>query len=330
MLCLSLYRSLVHTVQVREFQLPVIENQLMQYNSSFLRDLCICVRAVHAGVYMSASFMCICLFNRSLFVPKHLDSARNYVSVIVNIQIGTVQILLFAVAVFNYFEEKIKLCRSFSFIYRRELKDTHANAMCKFNQNLFLITICGFAIIKTFSASPVDFSFLDDLMDGPSYEIDPNHDLRYDQRQNGTENLRLNVDGVVIAFPASTSNQATSAATNLAANYLLQLAAASDEDDDSDYLPFLKNANNENAVSASNDKETIAAHALKDDKNSKKKSSPPGSPKEPAKVVVLKETIVKHADEVAEAAIPQQTVEQQQQAKIDVIPVKKVQSRRKK
>lgn len=203
--------------------------------------------------------------------------------------------------------------------------------MCKFNQNLFLITICGFASVKMITASPVDFSFLDDLMDGPSYEVDHDHDLKYDQRQNGTENLRLNVDGVIIAFPASTSNQATSAASNLAANYLLQLAAASEEDEDGDYFPFLKNSNNENGITASNNKETVAIQAMKDDKNSKKKSSPPGLPKEPAKVVAVKE-IVKDADEIDDTVAGQQaivTAEQQQQAKIEVIPAKKVQSRRK-
>lgn len=196
--------------------------------------------------------------------------------------------------------------------------------MCKFNQNLFLVTICGFALIELLTASPVDLSFLDDIMDGSSsYDINPNHDLKYDQRQNGTENLRLNLDGVIIAFPASTSNQATNAAANVAANYLLQLAATSEEDEDSDYFPFLKNSN-QNGIAASNDK---------DDKNSKKKSSPPGGApaKEPEKVVVVKE-YVKNADEIADAAAGPQavsTVEQQQQAKIEVIPVKKVQSRRK-
>lgn len=204
--------------------------------------------------------------------------------------------------------------------------------MCKFNQNLFLVTICGFALIELLTASPVDLSFLDDIMDGSSsYDVNPNHDIKYDQRQNGTENLRLNLDGVIIAFPASTSNQATNAAANVAANYLLQLAAAED-DEDSDYFPFLKNSN-QNGIAASNDKET-AAQVLKDDKNSKKKSSPPGGApaKEPEKVVVVKE-YVKNADEIADAAAGQQsvsTVEQQQQAKIEVIPVKKVQSRRKK
>lgn len=203
--------------------------------------------------------------------------------------------------------------------------------MCKFNQNLFLVTICGFALIELFAASPVDLSFLDDIMDGSSsHDINPNVDLKFDQRQNGTENLRLNLDGVIIAFPASTSNQATNAAANVAANYLLQLAAASEEDEDGDYFPFLKNSNH-NGIAASNDKETVA---LKDDKNSKKKSSPPGGApaKEPEKVVVVKE-YVKNADEVADTEAGQpaiSTVEQQQQAKIEVIPVKKVQSRRKK
>lgn len=207
--------------------------------------------------------------------------------------------------------------------------------MCKFNQNLFLVTICGFALIELLTASPVDLSFLDDLMDGSSsYDIDPNlahHDLKYDQRQNGTENLRLNLDGVIVAFPASTSNQAANAAANVAANYLLQLAAASEEDEDSDYFPFLKNAN-QNGIAAPNDKETVAAQAAKDDKNSKKKASPPGAPaKEPEKIVVVKEYI-QNAEEIADPAVAQQSVsaaEQQQQAKIEVIPVKKVQSRRK-
>lgn len=283
----------------------------MQYNSSFSRDLCICVRACMPCVSVCVD-ICVWILVRWFFVcrvPKHLNSAQNYFSVIANIQINAVQLVASA-RVFNYYTKLVVFFFSF--------------AMCKFNQNLFLISICGFAVIEMFAAAPVDFAFLDDLMDGPSYELDRNHDLKYDQRQNGTENLRLNVDGVIIAFPASTSNQATSAATNLAANYLLQLAAASDEDDDGDYLPFLKNnannANNENAVTATHDKGTVAAHALKDDKNSKKKSSP----KEPAKVVVVKEVV-----EVADPAASQPTVEQQQQAKVDVIPAKKVQSRRK-
>lgn len=203
--------------------------------------------------------------------------------------------------------------------------------MCKFNQNLFLMTICGFALIAMLTASPVDLSFLDDLMDGPSYDINPSHDMKFDQRQNGTENLRLNVDGVIIAFPSSTGNQATNAAANLAANYLLQLASASEEDEDSDYFPFLKNSN-PNGIAASNDKEPVGAQALKDDKNSKKKSSPPGAPakENPERIVVVKE-IVKNADEIADTAGQQaiSAAEQQQQAKIEVIPVKKVQSRRK-
>lgn len=210
----------------------------------------------------------------------------------------------------------------------------HLDEMCKFNQNLFLITICGLALIKMFMASPVDLTFLDDLMDGggSEYEISPERDLKFDRRQNGTENLRLNVDGVIIAFPASTSSQATNAVSNLAANYLLQLAAA-DDDDDNDYFPFLKNANHENGITAPNDKGTATAQSPKDDKNSKKKSSPPGAPKEPTKdsdtkrnVAVVKEN-VKDTAEVADVAIT--TVEQQQQPKIEVIPAKKVQSRRK-
>lgn len=157
----------------------------------------------------------------------------------------------------------------------------------------------------------------DDLIDEPGNEQD--HDLTYDQRQNGTENIRLNVDGVIIAFPSSSSSQASSAAGNLAANYLLQLAAgADDDDDDSDYFPFVKNANNENGVTAppsvANDKET--AEQAKD---KKKIATKENSAK---RVVIVKE---------AAAPVPPQHVDPivDEQSKLDVIPVKKIQSRRK-
>lgn len=194
--------------------------------------------------------------------------------------------------------------------------------MCKFNQNLF-ITIFFLAFIKTFNAYPVDYTLLDDLMDEPSNDGD--FDLTYDQRQNGTENIRLHVDGVVIAFPSSSSNQASSSVGNLAANYLLQLAAQSEDDDDGDYFPFLKNSNPENGVTAP------SSAGEKEDKNTKKKSSP-GSPKDPIKennlkrVVLLKEVIKADHPEVP-AHQPVENVEEQ--SKFEVIPVKKIQSRRK-
>lgn len=194
--------------------------------------------------------------------------------------------------------------------------------MCKFNQNLF-ITIFFLAIIKTFNAYPVDYALLDDLIADPGSDVD--RDLTYDQRQNGTENLRLRVDGVVIAFPQSVQSQMSNSVGNLAANYLLQLAAAAEDDDDGDYDPFLKNSNHEHGITAP------SATGEKDDKNTKKKSSP-GSPKDPIKenslkrVVYVREPVKEEVSDVAaqhSAAVPEE------QSKFEVIPMKKVQSRRK-
>lgn len=167
---------------------------------------------------------------------------------------------------------------------------------------------------------------LDDLIDEPGYESD--HDLTYDQRQNGTENIRLRLDGVIVAFPSSSSNQASSAVGNIAANYLLQLAAGADDDDDSDYFPFVKNANNENGVtapSAANEKETTESA-----KDKKKITSKPEPTKENSvkRVVVVKEGVKNEAVDVPpQRDDPVAVVDEQ--SKLDVIPVKKIQSRRK-
>lgn len=203
--------------------------------------------------------------------------------------------------------------------------------MCKFNQNLFIVTIFWFMLIETYRASPVDFMFLDDLIDDPA-PIE--HDLTYDQRQNGTENIRLNIDGVVIAFPSASSSQASNAIGSVAANYLLQLAAGGDDDsDDADYFPFVKNANNENAVTApsvaANDKEP--SEHLKDDKLSKKKIATKPEPLKEnnvKRVVIVKESVKDESqDVVPQRIVPAASVEEQ--SKFEVIPAKKVQSRRK-
>lgn len=201
--------------------------------------------------------------------------------------------------------------------------------MCKFNQNLFIVW-CSiwFVLFKIYNASPVDFMLLDDLIDEPANV--PEHDLTYDQRQNGTENIRFRVNGVILAFPSSQSNQAGSAVGNLAANYLLQLAAgaADNDDDDSDYFPFVKNANNENGVTApSSDKEPN--DSSKDDKNKKKVPTKPEPMKENSvkRVVVVKEGVRDEVVEVAPERVNPVVIDEQ--PKLDVIPVKKVQSRRK-
>lgn len=103
--------------------------------------------------------------------------------------------------------------------------------MCKFHNNLFLVSIVLCSVWLTINASPIDL-LLDELFE----ERDSNskdYDLRYDQRQNGTENIRLNVDGVVIAY-ASGDSGAANGAGNLASEYLLQFADALDSEDDID------------------------------------------------------------------------------------------------
>ncbi|XP_031623520.1 uncharacterized protein LOC116340910 [Contarinia nasturtii] len=199
--------------------------------------------------------------------------------------------------------------------------------MCKFNQNLFIVW-CSiwFFLFKIYNASPVDFMLLDNLIEEPPNV--PEHDLTYDQRQNGTENIRFRVNGVILAFPSSQSNQASSAVGNLAANYLLQLAAGTDDDDDSDYFPFVKNANNENGVTAPSD-EKEATEPAKDDKNKKKVQLKPEQIKDNSvkRVVVVKEGVKDEGVELSPEHVNPVAVDEQ--PKLDVIPIKKVQSRRK-
>lgn len=202
--------------------------------------------------------------------------------------------------------------------------------MCKFNQNLFIVW-CSIwlVLIKVYNAYPLDFMLLDELIDEPGNV--PDHDLTYDQRQNGTENIRLRIDGVIVALPSSSSNQASSSVGNLAANYLLQLAAGADDDDDSDYFPFVKNANNENGVtapSAANEKETT--------EQAKDKKKITSKPEQPIKENGVKRVVIVKQEGVKNEAVdlpPQRVVDPiptlDEQSKLDVIPVKKIQSRRK-
>lgn len=91
--------------------------------------------------------------------------------------------------------------------------------MCKFNQFLVLFVCCA-QLIQIGVASPL--SLFDDYADE---QTDDDYDLHYDERQNGTENYRLNINGVVIALPGASSNQMSSIGL-LASNYLLELAEA--------------------------------------------------------------------------------------------------------
>jgi len=76
--------------------------------------------------------------------------------------------------------------------------------MCKFNNHLFKFAVLisvGLLVESVQSASFGDF--LEELLDQSEPEPEqPDYDIYYDQRQNGTENYRLKIDGVVVALPA--------------------------------------------------------------------------------------------------------------------------------
>lgn len=110
--------------------------------------------------------------------------------------------------------------------------------MCKFNNRLFTIHVIWLNLIILFTAScncgPIDFLLFDDYdEEGSSAAAGQDYDLSYDQRQNGTGNFRLNIDGVVIGVPSA--GMASEMVGTLAQNYILGLVKANEasEDDDS-------------------------------------------------------------------------------------------------
>lgn len=87
--------------------------------------------------------------------------------------------------------------------------------------------------------SPLDFLLLDDYIDEEPQLTNNNNnnngqdfDLHYDQRQNGTGNFRLQIDGVVIAAPSSAG--AGQMVGSLASNYLLDMVAQAQKEDEAD------------------------------------------------------------------------------------------------
>lgn len=111
--------------------------------------------------------------------------------------------------------------------------------MCNYNNYIFVIIVI-FGIISTeiVSAGRIyknvkkNRDYDDDYYDYLDY------DLSYDQRQNGTENYRLHIDGVVVALPAHGSGAGPSSDTVLSALDLLAgelLSSGYENDSEEDY-----------------------------------------------------------------------------------------------
>lgn len=106
-----------------------------------------------------------------------------------------------------------------------------------------LVTCVTMAVLmaNTARASPLETLLTEYLEAGAGTKltadaVDADYDLHYDQRQSGSENYRLNVDGVMMTVPAA-SESTLGSLSAMATNYLLDLAAATSEldgDDDDD------------------------------------------------------------------------------------------------
>ncbi|XP_058454779.1 uncharacterized protein LOC131432487 [Malaya genurostris] len=98
--------------------------------------------------------------------------------------------------------------------------------MCKYTNGLFWITV--FIAITLVGGSPV-LTYDDDY---DSAEDD--YDVVFDQRQNGTENVRVSVDGIVIAVPAPPAQSDISTLAGAAFLEVLNAQLATLDNDSSD------------------------------------------------------------------------------------------------
>lgn len=99
--------------------------------------------------------------------------------------------------------------------------------MCKFHNKLFkfvLLVLGTVLLISTSNGTPIE-TLLEEYLDAAAAQAqaDSDYDVQYDERQNGTENYRLKIDGVVIAIPGAPPSSISSLGL-LATNYLAQLA----------------------------------------------------------------------------------------------------------
>lgn len=102
-------------------------------------------------------------------------------------------------------------------------------AMCKYNSRLFwfcwvgtLSLVCGFPVLT---------------YDDDYNSAEDDYDVIFDQRQNGTENVRLSVDGIMIAVPAPPSQSDISTLASSALLDILSSQVGSLDSDSSEEEP---------------------------------------------------------------------------------------------
>lgn len=128
--------------------------------------------------------------------------------------------------------------------------------------------------IVMIGAHPLDALLGEDYSDNESAD----YDLYYDQRQNGTENFRVRIDGVVIALPSSVSSQAASVAGSVSTDYLLSLASQGVDDDhkedekEDNLLDFFKSGNEHGDNKNESDNPAEVQNGSDDNKENKDKT----------------------------------------------------------
>lgn len=100
--------------------------------------------------------------------------------------------------------------------------------MCKLNNSVLVLILLNVFVIKVIDSSPLAHIFNDD-----EYS-DEDFDLHYDERQKGTENLRLRIDGVVLGLPASSSVGGSSDLFSSLAAEILAMNNENEDDDDNE------------------------------------------------------------------------------------------------
>lgn len=99
--------------------------------------------------------------------------------------------------------------------------------MCKLNNSILVLILLNVFVINVINSTPLGGIFNDDEYSEEDF------DLHYDERQKGTENLRLRIDGVVLGIPASGSSSMGSS-TDLFSSLAAEILAMNENEDEDD------------------------------------------------------------------------------------------------